>query len=98
LHHQNSKAAMTVIGTPLTREELWIAIERLRTQAVVQAVDVERLRAQNAELRALLKDTICPAGDWTGMPDDMQPTVANCMKHGNCCCVYGAALTQAEKP
>jgi len=57
-----------------------------------------RLVAAAPDMLALLKDTGCPAGGWTGMPDDIQPTVANCMKHGNCGCTYGEVIAKAEKP
>lgn len=54
------------------------------------------LLAAALDMLALLKDTGCPAGGWTGTPDDMQPTVSNCMKHGNCGCMYGDVVRKAE--
>lgn len=46
--------------------------------------------------KAMLKDTRCPAGGWTGMPADMDPTVENCMGHGVCGCIYGEVVRKAE--
>ncbi len=71
-------------------------IEQLRAE-IEQAEDfIPRkfagLREQNERLRAALKSCPCPSGGWNGMPENVEPTVENCMKHDACGCVYGDAL------
>lgn len=53
----------------------------------------ERVKALETELRSM----ICPAGGWTGQPEDMEPTVANCLATGECGCSVGAVLADGYK-
>lgn len=40
-----------------------------------------------------LKAQDCPGGGWNGMPPDIErATVADCLKHGVCGCIYGDAV------
>ena len=45
-----------------------------------------------------LKAQECPGGGWTGQPADIErATVADCLAHGVCGCVYGDAVQQIER-
>ena len=57
--------------------------------------EIERLRASNAAMLSLLKRFNCPGGGWNGMPEDMDPTIENCMQHDACGCVYGDMIRRS---
>ena len=45
-----------------------------------------------------LKAQDCPGGGWTGTPADLeQTTVADCLAHGVCGCIYGDAVTEIKR-
>ena len=45
-----------------------------------------------------LKEQDCPAGGWTGQPADLErATVADCLAHGVCGCIYGDAVKHIER-
>jgi hypothetical protein len=45
-----------------------------------------------------LKSQDCPGGGWTGMPADLErATVADCLAHGVCGCIYGDAVKHIER-
>lgn len=48
------------------------------------------------ELLAALRSCHCPAGGWTGIKDDTEPTIENCMREAGCGCVYGGLIRKAE--
>lgn len=53
--------------------------------------------AEIDHLHALLRDARCPGGGWSGMPDDIDPTVDACLKAGVCGCVFGAPFASGER-
>ena len=45
-----------------------------------------------------LKAQDCPGGGWTGKPADLErATVADCLAHNVCGCIYGDAALQLAK-
>jgi hypothetical protein len=45
-----------------------------------------------------LKAQECPGGGWTGMPAEIErATVADCVAHGVCGCIYGGAVQHIEQ-
>lgn len=45
-----------------------------------------------------LKSQDCPGGGWNGMPPELQrATVADCLAHGVCGCIYGDAVKHIER-
>jgi hypothetical protein len=45
-----------------------------------------------------LKAQECPGGGWTGMPAELErPTVADCLAHNVCGCIYGGAVQHIEQ-
>lgn len=44
-----------------------------------------------------LKAQCCPGGGFNGMPKDAEPTVALCLDHGVCGCIYGDAVKEIER-
>ena len=45
-----------------------------------------------------LKAQDCPGGGWNGMPNNMErATVADCLAHGVCGCIYGDAVQHIER-
>jgi hypothetical protein len=46
-----------------------------------------------------LKAQDCPGGGWSGMPNERRgrATVADCLAHGNCGCIYGDAVQHIER-
>jgi hypothetical protein len=70
-------------------------VEQLRKRQLPLGGTFELMDEAAAEierLRAALKSCHCPGGGWNGMPDNMEPTIENCMKHDACGCCYGNIL------
>jgi len=74
-------------------------VERLRAALTVNPTpirlsDIAGAAAAIERLRAALLRVDCPGGGWNGMPKDLEGfcTVADCLKQGNCGCIFGAAL------
>jgi hypothetical protein len=46
-----------------------------------------------------LKYQRCPGGGWNGMPAELEgeATVADCLAHGDCGCIYGDAVQHIER-
>ena len=46
-----------------------------------------------------LKAQECPGGGWNGMPAELEgkATVADCLAHGTCGCIYGGAVQHIER-
>lgn len=45
-----------------------------------------------------LKAQECPGGGWTGQPAELErATVADCLAHGVCGCIYGDAVQHIER-
>lgn len=46
-----------------------------------------------------LKAQDCPGGGWNGMPSELvgKATVADCLAHGVCGCIYGDAVKHIER-
>ncbi len=45
-----------------------------------------------------LKAQDCPGGGWNGMPVELErATVADCLSHGVCGCIYGEAVQHIER-
>lgn len=46
-----------------------------------------------------LKAQACPGGGWNGMPAELEgrATVADCLAHGACGCIYGDAVQHIER-
>lgn len=90
----------------LERDVARNAVDRLtrRAELAESAVDVlEKSHAslarqlaeehrENERLRSALRSARCPGGGWNGMPDDIDPTVENCMGANACGCNLGDAL------
>ena len=55
-------------------------------------------QCQNAQSTVVgLKAQDCPGGGFNGMPKDAEPTVALCLEHGVCGCIYGDAVQHIER-
>lgn len=45
-----------------------------------------------------LKTQDCPGGGWSGQPAELEcATVADCLAHGVCGCIYGDAVQHIER-
>jgi len=80
------------------RSEFPIAIMPTYVRAEINDTHADLIvRAVNChdDLVAALRTCRCPGGGWNGMPEDMDPTVENCMAAGACGCDCGAALAKA---
>lgn len=46
-----------------------------------------------------LKSQECPGGGWNGMPAELEGncTVADCLAHGTCGCIYGDAAQDLDR-
>ena len=53
---------------------------------------INEMIAEIEQLRTALKECPCPGGGWSGMPERMEATIANCMAHDACGCSFGVIL------
>ena len=66
---------------------------RMKTPIVQQGPVVSDVRSTIAGLRA----QECPGGGWSGQPAEIEEaTVADCLAHGVCGCIYGDAVRHLE--
>jgi len=89
-------SARTVKGLPT---EAAAEIERLREQVASLQASAGRDMSDTQSTIAGLKAQDCPGGGWTGMPAELEGrvTVADCLAHGVCGCIYGDAVQHIEQ-
>lgn len=81
-----------VDGKPLpVCKMLWPTEERSEEDTQANA----RLIAAAPDLLEALRNCLCPAGGWTGMPRGMVATVQDCVDAGVCGCDCGGAVAKA---
>lgn len=69
----------------------------MRWPAIIYQKDRNQMNDAQSTIAGLkLQD--CPGGGWTGQPAELErPTVADCLAHGVCGCIYGGAVQHIER-